>query len=104
MFQQLIKTHAQAVQVLHALKYYGTPQEKATLAPEVDSIIADISFQHRDLLIPATNKLIEAYLEMYGEFSPDVTAAIMELLGVETREVCWALALQTVTIYERWFT
>ena len=85
MLHTLIQTHSQAVQVLHALKYYGSPQEKAIFTPEVDSIVKDISYQHKDLLIPATNKLIEAYLEIYGEFSSNIMAAIMDILELDLK-------------------
>ena len=85
MFHQLIQTHSQAVQVLHALKYYGSEQERAILTPEVDSIIKDISFQQKDMLVPATNNLIEAYLEVYGEFSSNIMACILELLNPDMR-------------------
>lgn len=85
MLSNLINSHGQAVQVLHALKHYGTSQEQAILTPEVEAIVKDICFQQKEMLVPATNNLIEAFLEVYGEFSPNIMTAILEILNPGAR-------------------
>ncbi len=69
---QLIQNRSQAVQVIHALRDLCDEKEKSILMPEIRTIVDGISIKTIDSLVPATNRLISAYLREHGDFNSSI--------------------------------
>lgn len=69
---QLIQNRSQAVQVIHALRDLCDEKEKSILMPEIRTIVDGISIKTIDSLVPATNRLISAYLRDHGDFNSSI--------------------------------
>ena len=69
---QLIQNRSQAVQVIHTLRDLCDEKEKSILMPEIRTIVDGISIKTIDSLVPATNRLISAYLREHGDFNSSI--------------------------------
>lgn len=80
-FYSLINSQNQAELALSVLTTYGSAKEKAILVPEVYKIQRDfMRSDGKSCLISAINNLLAAYLDMYGEFSDDLTIFLSKSL------------------------
>ena len=80
-FFKLLKNSDQAESALSVLIAFGSKKEKTHLKPEAVRLRNDfIHNQGQACLMTAINNLLAAYLEMYGEFSDEMTIFLSKSL------------------------
>ena len=80
-FFTLITDNDQAELALSVLTAFGSEKEKKILLPEAQKMQLDfMNSEGRSCLVTAINNLLSAYLEMYGEFSDDLTIFLSKSL------------------------
>jgi hypothetical protein len=80
-FFNLIGDNQQAEIALSVLTAFGSEKEKRILLPEAQKMQMDfMKSEGRSCLVTGINNLLTAYLEMYGEFSDDLTIFLSKSL------------------------
>lgn len=80
-FFTLINNNDQAELALSVLTAFGSDKEKQILLPEANKMQMDfMNSEGKTCLVTAINNLLSAYLEMYGEFSDDLTIFLSKSL------------------------
>ena len=80
-FFNLLHNNEQAEIALSVLTQYGSEKEKQKMMPEAKIIQRD--FMNSDgsiCLVSAIKNLLSAYLELYGEFSDEITIFLSKSL------------------------